>query len=265
MSKGSAQNSTTHQYHTYAKIHRVERPTSALSGEIASNIVPKPSTYVQTMSTAPNPLDASDCIVVSQQKLPNEMGPLTSLTQSTNLNIVSSVSSNPLNASNLTILNLQNQQSKLKQPIFLTQSTNPSTTSVKARSSYDGSDNEAAPVEWTAATAATAAFTTAAAACAGNNKEEPRCEHDNGQGITRIAWGMVNTADDPDVPDWELIDDVDANEEWNALDVLDRVAVTRDVEGWSFLSLKTVWVRRQARWGYNLNQLGPSSFKHMVY
>lgn len=72
----------------------------------------------------------------------------------------------------------------------------------------------------------------AAGATAGNKKGEPCCE-DDGQGKPHITW--VDAAEDRNVPDWELVDEVDASEEWNALDVLDRVACTRDVEGWTLL------------------------------
>lgn len=137
--------------------------------------------------------------------------------------MASADSPNQLNAGNLTILNQLNQLNKLKPSTSLAQSTNSaqSTTSVRATCSYDESDNEAAPAEWMAAAAA-------AGATAGNKKAEPCCER-VGQGTPQITW--VDAAEDRDVPAWELIDEVDTIEEWNALDILDRAAGTYDVEG----------------------------------
>lgn len=201
MNKGTARDPKMHQshaypYHVYPKIHRIERSTSPLSKGIASTTNPKQSACINITSTASN--------------------------------VASADTPKPLNAGNLTILNQQHKLSQLKPPSSLAQST----TSAKATCSYDDSDNEAAPPEWTAATAATA---TATAAAAGKNKKVPGYEHDDGKGTTHITWGIVDAAEDHDVPDWDLIDEVDATEEWNAIDILDRVAFARDVEGWSLL------------------------------
>ncbi|MCJ1271482.1 hypothetical protein MMC22_011383 [Lobaria immixta] len=207
MNKGTARDPTTHQnhaypYHAYPKIHRIERPTSPLSKGIASTTNPKQSACIDMTSTVSN--------------------------------VASADTPTPLNAGNLTILNQQNKLSQLKPPSSLAQSTNPakSTSSAKATCSYDDSDNEAAPPEWTAATAATA---TATAAAAGKNKKVPGYEHDDGKGKTHVTWGIVGAAEDHDVPDWDLIEEADATEEWNAIDILDRAAFTRDVEGWFLL------------------------------
>lgn len=206
MSSGTAQDPTTHQYHAHPKIDRPERATSPLSEEITSTTNPTDSDYFNIAST--------------------------------DSKVASADPPNRLNASNLTILNQQNKQSGLMPLTSSAQSTNPaqSTTSVKATCSYNENDNEAGPVEWSAATAATATATaTAAGAAAGNNKENHGREHGVDEGKAHITWGIVDAAEDDTVPEWEVVDEVDANEEWNALDILDRAVFARNAEGWLML------------------------------
>lgn len=154
--------------------------------------------------------------------------------------------------------------------VSLTQSIKPvlSTTSAKATCSYDKNTNQVAPAEWTtataaltiraalaaraavasrttmaakaaiaakAATAATAATTATAAAAAGVNEKEHDCEYGDSEGKTLVTSGMLNTIKDVVVPDWDFIDEVYATEEWNVIDMPDKVALTPGVEGWFVL------------------------------
>ena len=205
MAKGTSDDLTTQQYH-YPQIDRFERPKSAFRYGAASPTHPKQYAYLNIASSVSNVAFAD--------------------------------SPNPLNTSNLNILNQQNELSSLKPPFSLAQSTSPahSIASARATCSYENIDNKTVRAEGSIAAVALAIATASAAgAAAGKTQEELGCEHADGEGKAHITWGVVDTAEDHDIPNWELIDEVDVTEEWNTIDIIDRISFTRDVEGWSLL------------------------------
>lgn len=204
MTKGSSQDPTTQQYHL-PQIDGFERQTSAFRYGAASPTHPKQCAYLNIKPSVSNVAFAD--------------------------------SPNPLNASNLNILNQQNKLSSLKPPASLALSTSPahSIASARATCSYEEIDNKTVRVKGSVAAVALAIATANAAAAAAGNKEEPGCEHADGKSKDHITWGVVDTTTDHEVPNWELIDEVDATEEWNAIDIVDRTTFTREVEGWSLL------------------------------
>ena len=86
-----------------------------------------------------------------------------------------------------------------------------------------------------AATAATAATTVTAAAAAGVREEALDYEYGDSKGKTLVTSGILNTIKDVVVPDWDFIDEVYATEEWNVIDMPDKVTLTPGVEGWFML------------------------------
>ena len=205
MTKGTSQDLTTQQYH-HPQIDRFERPTSAFRYGAASPSHSKQYAYLSIKSSVSNEAFTD--------------------------------SPNSLDAGNLNILDQQNRLSSLEPPASLAQSTSPAQliASARATCSYEEIDNKDLRTEGSvAAVALTFATASAAGAAAGNTQEEPGCKQGDGKGKARITWEVVDTAEDHDVPNWELIDEVDAIEEWNTIDILDRTTFTRDVEGWSLL------------------------------
>lgn len=224
-----------------------ERQTSPLSQEIASDTYSKQCASFNTTPTASNaaftdslqPLNVNNLTILNQQ---NNLGGLmssVSLTQSIKP-VLSTTSAKATcsydkNTNQVAPAEWTTATAALTiRAALAARAAVASRTTMAAKAAIAAKAATAATAA-TTATAATAATTATAAAAAGVNEKEHDCEYGDSEGKTLVTSGMLNTIKDVVVPDWDFIDEVYATEEWNVIDMPDKVALTPGIEGWFVL------------------------------